>query len=106
MCQDGSAVEEGGEACLLIRKQDHFTPTREIRRHVRALARNHPEGWKFRGPAADFEFRWSGLDLGFESGSEVGTQDRFRADSEQSRKSRPDSGLGLRHFSGKGPPKL
>ena len=32
-------------ACLLIRKHDHFTPTREIKRHVRALARNHPEGW-------------------------------------------------------------
>ena len=28
----------GGEACLLIRKHDHFTPTREIKRHVRALA--------------------------------------------------------------------
>jgi len=39
----------GGEACLLIRKHDHFTPTREIRRHVRALARNHPEGWKLQG---------------------------------------------------------
>jgi len=36
----------GGKACLLIRKHDHFTPTREIKRHVRALARNHPEGWK------------------------------------------------------------
>ena len=30
---------------MLIRKHDHFTPTREIRRHVRALTRNHPEGW-------------------------------------------------------------
>jgi hypothetical protein len=32
-----------GKACLLIRKHDHFTPTREIRRHVRALACNHPK---------------------------------------------------------------
>ena len=37
---------QGGKACSLIRKHDHFTPTREIKRHVRALARNHPEGWK------------------------------------------------------------
>ena len=37
---------EGGEAGLLIRKHDHFTPTRKIRRHVKALARNHPEEWK------------------------------------------------------------
>ena len=36
----------GRKAYLSIRKHDHFTPTREIRRHVRALARNHPEGWK------------------------------------------------------------
>ena len=34
----------GGKAGLLIRKHDHFTPTREIRRHVRALARNRPGG--------------------------------------------------------------
>ena len=35
----------GGIACLSIRKHDHFTPTREMRRYVRALtARNHPEG--------------------------------------------------------------
>ena len=40
---------QGGKACLLIRKHGHFTPTREIRRHVRALARNHPEGWKLQG---------------------------------------------------------
>ena len=26
----------GGEACLLIRKLDRFTPTRKIKRHVRA----------------------------------------------------------------------
>jgi len=26
----------GGKACLSFRKHDHFTPTREIRRHVRA----------------------------------------------------------------------
>jgi hypothetical protein len=30
----------GGEAGF-IRKHDHFMPTREIRRHVRALAHNH-----------------------------------------------------------------
>jgi len=30
-------------------EHDHFTPTREIKRHVRALARNHPEGWKLQG---------------------------------------------------------
>ena len=35
----------GGKACLLIRKHDHFTPPREIKGHVRALARNHPEEW-------------------------------------------------------------
>jgi len=35
----------GGKARLLIRKYDHFTPAREMRRDVRALtARNHPEG--------------------------------------------------------------
>jgi len=34
---------------LLIYKHDHFTPTREIERHIRALARNHPEGWKLQG---------------------------------------------------------
>jgi len=39
----------GGKAGLLIRKHDHFTPTRENKRHVRALARNHPEGWKLQG---------------------------------------------------------
>jgi len=39
----------GGGSCLSIRKHDHFTPTREIKRHVRALARNHPEGWKLQG---------------------------------------------------------
>ena len=38
---------QGGKACLLIRKNDHFTPTREIRQRVRALARHHPNGWKF-----------------------------------------------------------
>ena len=40
---------QGGEAGLLIRKHDHFTPTREIRRHVWALARNHPDGCKLQG---------------------------------------------------------
>ena len=34
---------------MLIRKHDHSTPTREIRRHVRPLARHHPEGWKLHG---------------------------------------------------------
>ena len=29
---------KGGKACLSIRKHDLFTPTREIRPHVRALA--------------------------------------------------------------------
>ena len=38
-----------GKACLLIRKHDHFTPLREIKRHLRALARNHPEGCKLQG---------------------------------------------------------
>jgi len=36
---------KGGNTCLLIRKHDNFTPTREIKRHVMALARNPPEGW-------------------------------------------------------------
>ena len=27
----------GGKACLLIRKHDHFTPAREIRRDIKAL---------------------------------------------------------------------
>ena len=31
-------------ACLSIRKHNHSTPTRDIKRHVRALARNHPLG--------------------------------------------------------------
>ena len=38
-------TKTGGKACLLIRKHDHFTPMKEIKRHVSALARNHPEGW-------------------------------------------------------------
>ena len=37
--------EEGGERGFsLIRKHDHFMPSREIEQHVRALAHNHPEG--------------------------------------------------------------
>ena len=40
---------KGAAVCSLIRKHDHFTPTREIRQHVRALARNHPAGWKLQG---------------------------------------------------------
>ena len=39
-------LPEGGKAGFIIRKHYYFTPTREIRPHVRALARNHPEGWK------------------------------------------------------------
>ena len=31
---------------LLIRKHDQFMPTRQIKRHVRAPANNHPGGWK------------------------------------------------------------
>jgi len=38
-----------GKACSSIRKHDHFTPTREIKRQVRALARKHPEGWRLQG---------------------------------------------------------
>ena len=34
----------GGIACSLIHKHAHFTPTREIKRHVKTLARNHSEG--------------------------------------------------------------
>ena len=43
-----SQDQMGGIAYSLIREHDHFTPTRDIKRHVRALARNHPEGWKLR----------------------------------------------------------
>ena len=35
---------EGGKVSLLIRKHDHYHTTRNIKRHVRALANNHPEG--------------------------------------------------------------
>ena len=45
----GRDLPKWGETCLSIRGQDHFTPMREIKRHVRALARNHPEGWKLQG---------------------------------------------------------
>jgi len=45
----GNSSLQGGQVCSSIRKHDYFTPTREIRRHVRALARNHPEGWKLQG---------------------------------------------------------
>ena len=40
---------KGGKAGLLIRKHDHYTPTRGIERHVRAITHNHPEGWKLQG---------------------------------------------------------
>jgi hypothetical protein len=35
----------GGGAGRLVRKHDHNTPARAIKRHVRALACNHPKGW-------------------------------------------------------------
>ena len=39
------AALPGGKACLSIRKHNHFTPAREIRRNVRTFtARNRPEG--------------------------------------------------------------
>jgi len=43
-----AACHRGGKACLSIRKHDHFTPTREIRRHARALAHNHHRSSRFR----------------------------------------------------------
>ena len=55
MTPSGSCVRVGGKACLLIRKHDHFTPTRGIKRYVRAPARNHPEGWKLQGHILGFE---------------------------------------------------
>jgi len=57
----GVAVQQaaqGGEACLSIRKHDNFTPTREIRRHVRALA--HPVHVEFRTPLSS-EYRGTSL---------------------------------------------
>ena len=36
-------TRERGQACLSICTHDHFTPTREIERHIRALAHNQPE---------------------------------------------------------------
>ena len=36
----------GERGVSFIRKHDHFMPSREIEHHVRALAHNHPEGWK------------------------------------------------------------
>ena len=48
-----------GIACLLIRKHDHFTPAREIKRHVRALARNHSEGWKLQEPCGTSVPSWT-----------------------------------------------
>ena len=35
-----------GKTDLSIRRHDHFSPTREIKRHVSTPARHHPEGWK------------------------------------------------------------
>ena len=38
-------VVRGVKAGSLVRKHDHYTPARKMRRDVRALrARNHPEG--------------------------------------------------------------
>jgi len=37
-------IRTGGESSLLIRKHDHYTLARKMRRDVRATARNHPEG--------------------------------------------------------------
>ena len=45
----GPGLRKGGKLYLLISKHDHFTPAREIKRHERALARNHPAGWKMQG---------------------------------------------------------
>ena len=39
---DQNVPAKAGKACLSTREHDHFTPTREIKRHVRAIARNHP----------------------------------------------------------------
>ena len=61
-CNESKEEEEGGRTSktrsylargkdlhrektgLLIHKHDHFTPTREIERHIRALARNPKDG--------------------------------------------------------------
>ena len=55
MCPPSPCTWNGGKACLLLRQHDHFTPTREITRHLRALARNHPEGWKLQGRLALYD---------------------------------------------------
>jgi hypothetical protein len=39
----------GGKGLFIDSQTRQLQPTREIRRHVRALARNHPEGWKLPG---------------------------------------------------------
>jgi len=59
----------GGEACLLIRKHDHFTPTREIKRHVRAIARNHPEGWKLQGHVSPTTTNYLTYRIGLDDGA-------------------------------------
>ena len=42
-------MSTGGKAGLSIRKHDHFTPAREMRRDIKALAaRERPEG-RYRG---------------------------------------------------------
>jgi hypothetical protein len=42
---EAQSTAQGGVAVFLIRKHDHFTPARKMRRDVRALtARNHPRG--------------------------------------------------------------
>ena len=42
-------IDKGRKACFLISKDDHFTPTRETKRHVKERAHNHSEGWKLGG---------------------------------------------------------
>ena len=46
---DFPSPARGGKACQSSCKHDHFTSMREIGQHVRALARNHQEGWKLQG---------------------------------------------------------
>ena len=44
--QFAKVVHQFAKVVHQFAKHDHFMPTREIRQHVRALARNRPEGWK------------------------------------------------------------
>ena len=61
--------EGGGKACLLICKHDPFTPTREIKRHVKALARNHPEGWKVQGYVSPATTKCLSYRIGLDDGA-------------------------------------